>query len=74
MITAKIGPLLDAQIANAIGVRHLMMRDPATGKFERLAGGPEQIDKALETGNAFWIYTKDPNVAAFTESDEQGAG
>jgi hypothetical protein len=30
--------LLDAQIENAQGLRHLMMRDPKTGKFERVTG------------------------------------
>ena len=43
-----------------------MMHDPKTGKFERVTGAAEQIDAALKTDNAFWIYTKDPNVQAFT--------
>jgi hypothetical protein len=66
-ITDRLQPLLDAQIDNAQGLKHLMMRDPKTGKFERVTGDAEQIDKALKTKNAFWIYTKDPNVAAFTD-------
>jgi hypothetical protein len=49
------------------GIRHLMMRDPKTGKFERLTGSGEQIDEALKTDTAFWIYTKDPSVSAFTD-------
>ena len=44
-----------------------MGRDPKTGKFERVTGDAEQIDKALKTDNACWIYTKDPNVQAFTD-------
>jgi hypothetical protein len=44
-----------------VGIRHLMMRDPKTGKFERVTGDAKQIDKALKTKTAFWIYTKDPN-------------
>jgi hypothetical protein len=44
-----------------------MMRDPKTGKFERITGGAKQIDRALKTKNAIWIYTKDPNVQAFTD-------
>jgi len=46
----------------------------STGKFERVASrgeSPElenaQIDAALKTGNAFWIYTKDPSIQAFTD-------
>src|SRR5215831_17106315 len=43
-----------------------MMRYPKTGKFERITD-VEQIDEALKTDTAFWIYTKDPNVQAFTD-------
>ena len=52
---------------NVLGIRHLMMRDPKTGKFERITGDAKQIDKALKTKTAFWIYTKDPNAQAFTD-------
>jgi hypothetical protein len=44
-----------------------MMRDPKTGKFERITGDAKQIDKALKSKNACWIYTKDPSIAAFTD-------
>ena len=66
-VTAHLEPLLAAQIDNAVGIRHLMMRDPKTGKFERITGDAKQIDKALKSKNACWIYTKDPNVQAFTD-------
>ena len=39
-----------------------MMRDPKTGKFERITGDAKQIDKALKSKNACWIYTKDPSI------------
>jgi len=52
---------------NVVGIRHLMIRDPKTGKFERITGDAKQIDKALKSKNACWIYTKDPNVQAFTD-------
>jgi hypothetical protein len=64
-VMAVMDSLLDAQIANATGISHLMMRDPQTGKFERVATDAEdsevaaaQIDAALRTGHAFWIFTK----------------
>ena len=65
-ITDRLQPLLDAQIDNAQGLKHRMMRDPKTGKFE-LITDVEQIDEALKTENGFWIYTKDPSVQAFTD-------
>src|SRR5262249_11361678 len=33
-LTARLGEYLDAMSDNVIGIRHLMMRDPKTGKFE----------------------------------------
>ena len=67
VVTTRLGSLLEAQLDNAEGIRHLMMRDPKTGKFERITGDAAQIDKALKSKNACWIYTKDPNVQAFTD-------
>ena len=67
MVTAELEPMARAQIDNAKGLKHLMMRDPKTGQFERVTGSAAQIDKALKSKNAFWIYTKDPNVQAFTD-------
>src|SRR5262245_11993958 len=66
-VIARLDPMLDAQFDNAQGLKHLMMRDPKTGKFERITGDAKQIDKALKSKNACWIYTKDPNVQAYTD-------
>lgn len=65
------GPLVDAQIANAQGISHFMKRDPKTGKFERITE-LSQIEAALnaegaEEGSSYWIWTKDPSTAAFTD-------
>jgi len=40
-VTEHLEPLLAAQIDTAAGIRHLMMRDPKTGKFERVTGDAE---------------------------------
>src|SRR5215813_12924499 len=66
-VTERLPEYLDAMSDNILGIRHLMMRDPKTGKFERITGDAKQIDEALKTDNAFWIYTKDPSVQAFTD-------
>ena len=66
-VTENLNSLIDAQIENAQGLKHLMMRDPKTGKFERITGDAKQTDKALKSKNACWIYTKDPNVQAYTD-------
>ena len=66
-INERLGEFLEAMADNVLGIRHLMMRDPKTGKCERITGDAKQIDKALKSKNACWIYTKDPNVQAFTD-------
>ena len=67
-VTERLEPLLAAQIDKAVGIKHLMMLDTNTGrKFERVTGDAKQIDKALKTKTAFWIYTKDPSTQAFTD-------
>ncbi len=64
-------PMVAAQIAHAQGISHFMLRDPKTGKFERLTD-PDQIQAALnaddaEEGSSYYIWTKDPSVQAFTD-------
>lgn len=73
LVCAHLEPLVTAQIRHSLGIGHLMLRDTATGKFERMVttGDEEQdkarIDAAVKTGNATWIYLKDPSVQAFTD-------
>lgn len=57
-VTANLDPLLQAQLHNACGLSHLMMRDPETDRFERVTGGAKQIDRVIKSKNACWIYTK----------------
>lgn len=75
LVCAQLEPLVLAQIRNALGMGHLMLRDPETGKFERFISEgqtPEveaaRLDAALKLGkSAVWISTKDPSTAAFTD-------
>jgi hypothetical protein len=65
-VLGELEPLLDAQIANAKGLRHTFMREKS-GKFVHLTD-PKQIEDALnsgEEGKYYWTFTKDPNVPAF---------
>jgi hypothetical protein len=65
-VMAELDPLIDAQLEHAKGAKHLMLRDEKTGKFERIAD-ERQIDAAIATGKAFWVFTKDPSIQAFTD-------
>lgn len=66
-VTQNLGVLLQSQLHNAAGLNHLMLRDPKTGQFTRVTGDAAQVDKACKQKNAVWIYTKDPNIQAFTD-------
>jgi len=70
-VAKAFGPMIDAQIASAQGISHFMKRDPKTGKFERITE-LAQIEAALnaedaEEGSSYWIWTKDPSTAAWTD-------
>jgi hypothetical protein len=61
-------PLIRAQLANALGLRHTFMRD-AGGRFVQLTD-PQQIADALNSGDEgkyYSTFTKDPSIAAFTD-------
>ena len=44
-VTERLPQFLDAMSDNITGIRHLMMRDPKTGRFERITEGAKQIDE-----------------------------
>lgn len=60
-VTAALGPLLDAQVANATGIKYLVARDPKTGKFERIGQAGVTNEAAIE------VWEKDPSVQAFSD-------
>ena len=50
-----------------MGVSHFLVRDPVTGRFKRISDDDE-IERAIDEGlEHYRIYTKDPNVQAFTD-------
>ena len=63
-------PMVEAQVANAQGVKYLIARNKKTGKFvplteataaAKLVGGEDDGDEVVE------LWAKDPNVSAFTD-------
>ena len=65
-ITQELQPLLEAQIANALGIRYLVIRDKHTGKFLRVT---EAMVKAKlgRDEETIEVWEKDPSVQAFTD-------
>ena len=70
LITAHLEPLITAQLANAKGIKYLVVRDKKTGKFIRVTEAmarhrlPKQGDEGEETVE---VWEKDPSVQAFTD-------
>lgn len=67
-VRERWAPMIDAQLDNAIGIKHFMLRDAKTGQFRRITE-PAEIDAALAAegvveGTHYWIYTKDPASAS----------
>lgn len=68
LITKHLRPLIQRQIAHAMGIGHLYTRDK-TGKFTKIED-QRRVDELLtggKEGEDYWIFTKDPSVQAFTD-------
>lgn len=57
--------LVGAQLANAKGIRYLVVRDRATGKFLRV--GKRAAEHLNPNEEIIEIWEKDPSVQAFTD-------
>jgi hypothetical protein len=68
LVTAHMGPMFEAQIAHAKGLKYLVVRDRKTGKFirvtEAMAKAKQGQDNDEET---IEVWEKDPSVQAFTD-------
>lgn len=66
LVTDALTPLLQAQIANAQGLKYLVTRDKKTGKFIRVT---EAMAKAKQGQDEeiIEVWEKDPSVQAFTD-------
>jgi hypothetical protein len=65
-VTQALDPLLDAQIANARGLRYLVVRDKNTGKFLRVTEAMARV-KLKGHEELVEVWEKDPNVSAFAD-------
>lgn len=61
-----LAPLLDAQIANAQGIKYLVTRDKKTGKFIRVTEAMAKA-KTADSEEIIEVWEKDPSVQAFTD-------
>ena len=68
MVTANLGPMVQAQIANAQGIKYLVAREKKTGKFKKLSEAEAIIDMGQESDTeVIEVWEERPNVQAFTD-------
>jgi hypothetical protein len=60
-ITQELQPLLEAQIANAKGIRYLVVRDKRTGKFLRVTKAMARARLGRDE-EVIEVWEKDPSV------------
>lgn len=65
-VTAALGPLIEAQIANAKGLKYLVTRDKHSGKFIRVTEAMARL-KQGDSEEHIEVWEKDPSVQAFTD-------
>jgi hypothetical protein len=67
-VAASLGPMTDAQIANAQGIKYLVAREKKTGKFKKLSEAEAIIAMGQESDTeVIEVWEERPNVQAFTD-------
>jgi hypothetical protein len=62
-VTAQLGPIIDAQLANALGIKYLVTREKKTGKFVRVS---QAMARAAKDQEIIEVWEKDPSTPAAT--------
>lgn len=69
LVTQHLEPLIEAQVANAMGIKYLVVREKKTGKFLRVTEAMAKAKAAALDANEeiIEVWEKDPSVQAFTD-------
>ncbi|MEP6592478.1 MAG: hypothetical protein ABJC51_02230 [Acidobacteriota bacterium] len=65
LVTAKLAPMVEAQIDCAVGVSQFVYRDDA-GRF-KVIDDPNELAACLYLGKAVKVYPRPPSTPAFTD-------
>lgn len=65
-VTEALTPLIEAQLANAVGLKYLVTRDKKTGKFNRVTEAMAKQNEG-DAEEIIEVWEKDPSVQAFTD-------
>jgi hypothetical protein len=66
LVIRKLERLVDAQLANAQGLKYLVTRDKKTGKFIRVTQAMAKAKQGSDE-ETIEVWEKDPNVQAFSD-------
>lgn len=67
-VKAELEPMVDAQIANAKGIKYLVVRNKKSGKFLRVTEAMAKIKLGTESDEeTIEVWEKDPSVHAFQD-------
>ena len=64
IVAANLTPMVEAQVAHAKGLKYLVTRDKAGGKFVKVT---EAMAGALNGDEIIEVWEKEPSVQAFTD-------
>lgn len=65
IVLARMDTLVGAQLANAEGLKFLMVREKATGKFLRV--GKDRAERINPDEESAEVWEKEPSIQAFTD-------
>lgn len=67
-VRASLAPMVEAQIANAMGIKYLIARQKLTGRFVKLTEAQASLREGVESDEEIIeVWEKDPSVQAFTD-------
>jgi hypothetical protein len=64
MVTERLQPLIEAQMANAMGLKYLVTRDKRSGKFIRVTEAMAKARQGDSNEEIIEVWEKDPNIQA----------
>jgi hypothetical protein len=68
IVIAEMHALVDAQLANAKGIKYLVVREKKSGKFIRVTEAmARQKQELTDNEEIIEVWEKDPSVQAFTD-------
>lgn len=75
LVLRRLKPMVEKQVAHAMGIGHVYTRDKH-GRFTKIEN-EQEVERLLSEGTEnehYYIFTKDPSTAAFTDLMNRALG